>query len=160
MKSPSVSIVMPVFNDSKYLKSAIKSILNQTYKDFEFIIINDGSEDDSEKKIDDFKDSRIVYKKTKRHGIADALNYGIEIASSDFIARMDADDLAISDRIEHQVNCVIKNHEYDVVSCRYAVFNNKQIFYIIETPEFNEDIKKGLMLHNVICHPGVIFKKN
>src|SRR2546425_317811 len=96
-KIKNITVLMPAYNSSLYIDSAVKSILNQTFKEFEFLIIDDGSADNSEEEISKYKDSRINYTKLKHRGISVALNYGIKKASCDWIARIDADDLNTPD---------------------------------------------------------------
>jgi glycosyltransferase involved in cell wall biosynthesis len=99
-----ISVLMPVYNAEKYLKESICSILNQTYGDFEFLIINDGSTDKSEEIILSFKDERIVYHKNESNiKLIATLNKGIALARGKYIARMDADDISLPDRLLHQV---------------------------------------------------------
>jgi len=99
MIAPIISIILPVYNGELYLSSCIESIINQTYKDFEIIIVNDGSSDRSESIIRSFSDDRIQYVKNDRNlGLIYSLNKGIDLAKGAFIARMDADDLAFPNR--------------------------------------------------------------
>src|SRR5688572_2119038 len=108
---PKVSVILPVYNGEKYLREAIESILCQTYEDFEFIIINDGSTDKSEEIILSYKDGRIVYSKNEfNKGLIYSLNKSIELASGELIARMDADDIAFPDRLQKQVDYFEKSH--------------------------------------------------
>src|SRR4051812_9780552 len=101
---PKVTVLMPVYNASAFLPEAIDSILQQTFTDFEFIIINDGSTDHSEEIIRGFDDVRIKYiKVSPNRGIVAALNTGLDLAQGTYIARMDADDIAAENRIERQV---------------------------------------------------------
>ena len=96
---PIISVVMPVYNAESFLEEAINSILRQTFYDFEFIIINDGSTDKTEEIILSYKDSRILYQKNEKNsGIVYTLNKGFSIASGMYIARMDADDISHNDR--------------------------------------------------------------
>jgi len=98
---PLISVIMPVFNGEKYLSLAIESILEQTFTDFEFIIINDGSTDDSEKIILSYQDRRIRYIKNKENlNIGRTLNKGIDLAKGKYIARMDCDDISLPNRFE------------------------------------------------------------
>ena len=90
---PRVSVVMPVFNAEKYLRESIESILHQTLANFEFIIVNDYSTDNSKKIIAGFSDSRIIYlENEKKMGVTKSLNRGLSKASGTYVARMDADD--------------------------------------------------------------------
>ena len=99
---PKISVVMSVFNTEKYLTEAIESILNQTFTDFEFIIIDDGSTDKSAEIIKSYEDPRIVFIQQVNKGLAAALNRGIKGAKGKYIARMDADDISMKNRLEKQ----------------------------------------------------------
>ena len=98
-KQPAISVVMPVYNGRKYLREAIDSVLQQSFTDFEFIIVNDGSTDDSEEIILSYKDSRINYIKQKNTGVGGALRIGCNMAIGNYIARMDADDICLANRL-------------------------------------------------------------
>ena len=98
---PKISVVMPAYNAEKYIGEAIESILNQTFKDFEFIIINDGSVDHTKEIIREYNDPRIVLlENDKNRGIVLSLNKGLDAATGKYIARMDADDIALKNRFE------------------------------------------------------------
>lgn len=99
---PKVSVVMSVYNGSPYLREAISSILTQSFSDFEFIIIDDGSTDNSVEIITSFNDSRILLVRQNNTGLAKALNKGIAISNTSYIVRMDADDISLPDRIKLQ----------------------------------------------------------
>ena len=101
-----VSVIMSVYNGEKYLKKAIESILRQTYRNFEFIIIDDGSKDTSLNIIKKYEkmDKRIIVIENKLNiGLVESLNRGIKIANGKYIIRMDADDIAMKNRIKKQV---------------------------------------------------------
>jgi glycosyltransferase involved in cell wall biosynthesis len=154
-----VSVLMPVFNSSQYLRASIKSILKQTFKDFEFIIINDGSHDDSETIIREFNDTRIKYVKKNHIGISETLNYGLSIASHDWIARMDSDDISIPVRLQTQIDYLKDKDRSHIVSSSYVLFDKNKTIGLIRTPVNNSDIQKALALHNIICHPGVMYNR-
>jgi glycosyltransferase involved in cell wall biosynthesis len=102
---PKVTVLMPVFNAEKYLREAVESILAQTFTDFEFLIIDDGSTDGSTDIIHSYRDRRIRLISNERNiGIGNTLNKGIELASSGLIARMDADDISLPERLMTQYN--------------------------------------------------------
>ncbi len=101
--APFISVILPVYNAEKYLQKAINSILNQTYKNYELIIINDGSTDNSRKIIEGYSDKRIKIINKDNSGLIDSLNIAISLASGDWIARMDADDISYSNRLETQI---------------------------------------------------------
>lgn len=153
-----VTVLMSVYNDSRYLKNSIRSILNQTYGDFEFLIIDDGSEDNTEEVVSSFSDSRINFKKIKHSGLASALNYGIANSSGDWIARIDADDLNTSERLSIQMNFIKSNPQYNVISSWSVYFQSPhKILFLLKTND--ADMKKSLNLHNPVNHSSVIFNK-
>jgi len=108
---------MSVFNGEKTLKRCIDSILNQSFSDFEFIIINDGSTDSTEDLLHDYKDSRLLIVDLDHVGLAKALNYGLSLCKGEYIARMDADDWCHKDRLQKQVKYLVTYPNTDVVSC-------------------------------------------
>ena len=153
-----VTVLMPVFNGAEYVKYAMKSILNQTFRDFEFLIIDDGSTDGTAEIVSTFKDTRINYQLIKHGGLGNALNYGLHIAAYDWVARMDADDLSHPLRLEKQIH-ILNNFDCDVISCKYAMFTNKKLLYTVAVAEKHEDIKRRLALHSEISHPGVLYNR-
>ena len=127
MQSPTISIVMPVYNCENYLHEAIKSILEQTYTDFEFIIINDGSEDNSEDIILSYADPRIIYiKNDKNMKIVKTLNKGISLSRGKYIARMDADDICYRDRLEKQLSFMEKHKDIDLCGSYAQNFGTRE----------------------------------
>lgn len=156
-----ITVLMSVHNDSEYLKYSVGSVLKQTYKDFEFLIIDDGSTDNIEDIIKSFKDSRIVYKRTSHIGLAGALNFGLKNSSGDWIARIDADDICTFHRLQSQISFIRSNPSYNVISGWSVYFKDPhKILFELRTPVENADVKKFLNLHNPINHSSVIFKKN
>lgn len=156
----SLSIVMPTYNCAQYLENSVKSILNQSFTDFEFLIIDDGSTDSTEELISKIKDSRIKYIKLDHVGFTSALNLGLSLAQSEWVARMDSDDIAHPDRLRFQTDKLNSDKRINIISCSYFVFKNQRISYFIRLPEYNHQIKKALLKHSVICHPGVIYEKS
>ena len=108
---PVISVIMPVYNTKeKFLREAVESILNQTFTDFEFIIINDGSDSITEDIILSYKDLRIKYLKNEQNlGIVQSLNKAVKTAKGKYIARMDADDISMPHRLEKQYE-FMENH--------------------------------------------------
>lgn len=157
--SPLVSVLMPVYNASLYLSEAIKSVLEQDYKNFEFIIINDGSTDDSESIILNFKDSRIKYLKNEQNlKLIATLNRGLSIAQGKYIARMDADDISLSSRFRKQVSFLEQNNDYGIVGTNAKIISleNKVISY----PLTNNEIKYSLIFFNPFIHSSVLIRKS
>ncbi|MBW7940939.1 MAG: glycosyltransferase [Candidatus Kuenenia stuttgartiensis] len=116
---PLVSVVMPVYNAAAFLKPALDSVLSQTYNDFEFIIVNDGSTDKSEEIILSYDDRRIKYHKRTNKGVAATLNEGLTLATGKYIMRHDADDISLPTRLEEQVALLEQNPE--IALCSYQV---------------------------------------
>jgi glycosyltransferase involved in cell wall biosynthesis len=118
---PLVSVLMPVYNGRDYLRPAIESVLNQSFVDFELLIINDGSKDDSQEIIESYKDPRIVAIKQENQGVARSLNNGLKIAKGKYIRRHDADDISTIDSLKIQVDFLESNPEY-VMVCNQQAF--------------------------------------
>lgn len=110
MKTPRVSVVMPVYNGERYVRAAIDSILTQSFRDFELVIINDGSTDGSAQVIESYRDSRIVYVcNPENTGLASVRNKGLDIARGEYIAWLDCDDISLPDRLKMQVDLLDAN---------------------------------------------------
>jgi glycosyltransferase involved in cell wall biosynthesis len=150
---------MSVYNGEKYLAEAIESILNQTYKNFEFIIVNDGSSDKSIDIIKEYisKDNRIVLIDRENEGLPYSLNEGISIAKGDYIARMDADDISLPTRFEKQIDFMQKS-ELDVCGSYIKLFGKNKKEYIIKYPLNDEDIRFSLLFFSCLAHPTIVFK--
>lgn len=162
MEKPKVTVIMPVFNREKYLKESIESILNQTFSDFEFLIIDDGSTDNGEKIIKEYekKDPRIrLLNNTKKKGIVGALNTGIEQAKGDYIARMDSDDISLPERIEKQISFLEKNPEVGACGTWVKVFGKHENM-IWNMPVDFENIKSTMLFSTGVANPtGVIRRR-
>jgi len=112
MDRPKISVIMSVYNGEKYLREAIESILNQTFRDFEFIIINDGSTDKTSEILSSYNDPRIVIINNKRNiGLTKSLNKGLKMVKGEYIARQDADDVSLPERLERMVNFLDMNRD-------------------------------------------------
>lgn len=161
---PLISVIMPVYNAQKYIGSAIESILNQTLKDFELIIINDYSTDKTLNIIKSFskKDSRIkIINNNKRLNIARTLNKGISSAKSNIIARMDADDIAFPDRLELQHKLINSSKNIAVVGANVVIMNTAGNQIAIRSyPDSSGELKKCLFKYSPFAHPVVMFRKN
>jgi glycosyltransferase involved in cell wall biosynthesis len=155
-----ISAVMSVYNEERYVAAAIKSILNQSYPHFEFIIINDGSTDKSEEIIKSFNDERIVYKKIEKVNFSAALNIGLKTAKYDYVARMDADDISLPDRFEKQVKYITNNPKVHVLSSGYGLFKNDKISHIHHLPAQDKIIKEQLNVSSSVCHAGSIYSRS
>jgi len=126
---PLVSVLMPCFNAALYLKESIESILNQTYQKLEFVIIDDGSTDGSWSILESYQvqEKRIkLHKNQENLGLIATLNKGIPLCKGKYIARMDADDISLPERLEKQVDFLEKYNEYALVGTGYTFFSEHQ----------------------------------
>ena len=166
-KEQFVSVVMTVFNGEQFLREAIESVLKQSHKNFEFVIVDDGSTDSTPAIIREYmaKDFRVKLFSQENKGLPVALNKGLELATSDIIARMDADDVMLPNRLERQINYLLAHPEATVVSCASYHINGKgekigkgDLSSGLRTVEqCKELVAKGGL---VFClHPGAIFRK-
>lgn len=155
-----ISVVMPAYNAEKYVGEAISSILNQTYKDFEFIIINDGSTDKTKEVIQAYNDSRIVYLENEHNlGIVTTLNKGLRYATGEYIARMDADDISVKDRLEKQVTYLDKNKSIGLLGTGICVFGEKLQDQNRTFTTDPKQLKAELIFNSCIAHPTVMIRK-
>ena len=129
MRNPKISIVMPAFNAEKFIQTSIESIISQTYQNFELLIINDGSSDNTLEIIEKFKkqDERIILINRKKSDLATSLNQGISLCKGQYIARMDADDIAIPERLNVQLNFLVNNPSIDLVASNVIFFTNNKV---------------------------------
>lgn len=157
MNRTALTVLMPVYNAEKYVKEAIDSILNQRFTEFDFVIVNDGSTDKSEEIIRSYTDPRIKYYKNEvNSGIVKTLNVGLDLINTEYIIRMDSDDIAVPDRLSIQKEFMDKHPEVGVCSSYYEIFGNEN--QIIQLPSNNEVIKAYLIFGSQICHPATIIR--
>ena len=158
-KKPLVSILMAVYNGEKYLREAIESMLNQTYMNFEFLIINDGSTDATEEIILSYNDDRIRYIKNNQNlKLIASLNKGLDLAKGEYIARMDADDISMPERLEKQVEFMERKPDHILVASCVSFIPNEEIF---GTQSFSSDvIRFKLLSNNCIYHTSVMMRKS
>lgn len=146
-----LSVVMPVYNRKKYIEEAIDSVLNQTFQDFELIIIDDGSTDNTVSIIENYNDTRIkLIKHQVNKGVASARNTGYLAAQGEYIVITDSDDINLLTKFEEQVNFLDRNHEYDIVGCYYQHFESAsgKLLRIEEFLENSNEIKASFLLWN------------
>ena len=156
-----VSIIMPVFNGEQYLSGSIESVLSQSYSNFEFIIINDGSTDRSAEILESYSDPRIEIISRVNKGICDAYNTGFINSKCDYIFIMNQDDIASSERLKKQLR-VIKGEELDVVGSFYNIINTKdEIIGKVKAPIENLDIARNLYYRiTSLYNPTVCLRKS
>ena len=158
MTTPRVSILMPVYNVAPYLREAMDSILAQTFQDFELIVLDDCSPDNSAEILDTYTDERIVrYRGEKNMGLSNVLNVGMAMARGEFIARMDSDDLSTPERLATQVAYLDAHPEVDLCSCGMELFGAKQETWVRETNV--EDVKITALFHSPILHASSVWRR-
>lgn len=159
-KNPKVSVIMPVFNNGADVRAAITSILNQTLSDFEFIIINDASTDNSRAEILAIKDNRIVYLENPTTlGLITNLNRCLEMAKGEFIARMDGDDLSLPERLAKQVLYLQSHPLIGVCGTWSTTFGEGINSWETKYPENHEAIKVWMSFNTTLTHPTIMFRK-
>ena len=163
---PGVSIIMPVHNAEKYLQQAVTGIVAQTHKHLELIIIDDHSTDNALEQLDK-TDNRVCILENPGKGIVDALNHGINTSQSDFIARMDADDISLPKRIKTQVDYLLNNPDIKVCATQVEIFkDNGQLGggyqhyqnWINQLTQ-PQDIAKNIFVESPIPHPTAMTRK-
>lgn len=164
MSNPLVSVIMPVYNAERYLTEAINSILSQTLKNFEFILINDASTDKTLQMIHKFqkKDKRIrIINNKKNLQMAESLNLAINQAKSDFIARMDQDDISLPDRLKVQY-AFMQSHPYVVMVGNNVLIIDEmgQVVSKRTYPITSLGLKKIMFRYSPFAHPTVMFRKD
>lgn len=164
MNNPKISVLMPAYNTEKYIAEAIESILNQTFKDFEFIIIDDCSIDRTWEIIQEYasKDDRIVALRNKKNlKLSGTLNKGIKIARGDYIARMDADDISFPNRLEKQLDFMEKHPEIGISGATMEIINEassiigKRKYHLTDS-----EIRKHIFKYSPFSHPLVIIRRS
>jgi glycosyltransferase involved in cell wall biosynthesis len=160
MKCSVISVVLPVYNGEKYLTEAISSILSQSFKDFELIIIDDGSTDKSISIIEKFQDDRIKFLKNEENkGLVFSLNRGIKESSGKYIARMDCDDIALPHRLKIQYEFMENNPEIGLCGTFVKRFGSILRRGLLKVPVSNDEIKANSLFFCSFVHPAVMLRK-
>lgn len=155
-----ITVLMPVYNAAAYLKEAIESILAQTYRNFQLLLIDDASSDNSVDIILSFKDNRIRLIHHERNlGIKDTLNEGIELANTELIARMDTDDISHPWRLQKQVDYLLLHPDCAMVSSLAKIIDSSRN-YLRPYDPYHLDTYYGLYFDCYICHPAVTYRKS
>lgn len=157
---PKISVLMPAYNAEKYIKEAIDSILAQTFSDFELIIIDDGSTDRTAEIVNDYSDSRIRFcPNEKNMGVAATLNRGLALASGEYIARMDADDISKEERFSKQVGYLDAHADIAVCGTSIELFCDGTVIGTRFPSTELEKLKEDLFFSCGIAHPSVMMRK-
>lgn len=163
MTAPIVTVILPVYNGNQHLKKAVESIQKQSYKNWELLLINDGSEDNTleicQKFVND--DKRIKLINNQKHlGLIKSLNIGIKLSKGKYIARQDADDVSLTNRIEKQVDFLNSNEKYGLVCSTFIVAKEDgSIIKVTALPIDDYEIKLSLLFFNPITHGAVMLRK-
>ena len=160
---PTVSVVMPVFNGERFLREAVESILNQSFGDLEFVIVDDGSTDSTPSILESYcrQDQRVKVHRQGNQGIVASLNQGCLIARGDYVARMDADDVSAPQRLGRQVAFLDANPRVGLVGC--GKYDNIDVagavLYTTYLPQDNETIQNTLVQRWCFLHPSIMFRR-
>lgn len=155
-----ISVLMPAYNAAEYIREAIDSILNQTFTNFEFVIINDGSTDATEDVILNYSDERIQYYANECNmGIVKTLNRGIDLCRGKYIARMDADDISYPERLRKQMQYMEANPHVVACGCLYAIYG-KEHLGAVDVATSAEDIRMETALYCQFAHSTLMMRKS
>jgi glycosyltransferase involved in cell wall biosynthesis len=159
---PKVSVLMPVYNGATYLPEAIESVLNQTFNDFEFLIIDDGSSDGSQEIVSRYRDERIrFFQNPSNLGQTRTLNKGLELAKGDYVARQDQDDISLLNRFKVQVEFLNNNPDVGVVSSATIFINaTGKTRFMLNIPSTDVEIRWRLLTRNVFAHPAIMLRRD
>lgn len=160
MTAPIITVLLPLYNAASYLDEALDSILAQSWTDFELLVIDDGSTDGSLEKITARTDARIRVELLPRNqGVVAALNRGLELARGAYIARMDADDIALPDRLAHQLAYMEKHPEVGALGTDFESFGGPSSESWVRYFDA-ENLHIALLFENPICHPTVMLRRS
>jgi glycosyltransferase involved in cell wall biosynthesis len=161
--SQKISVLTTVLNCEKYIAQSIESILSQTFMDFEHIIVNDGSTDNTYKIIQEYasQDNRIItINNEKNLGIVKSLNKALEIAKGKYIALQDGDDISFPKRLEEQYKFLENNHDYVLVGANIIIMDEYENFISEPVrPRNNPNAKFALLFRCIFSHPSVMYRK-
>ncbi len=164
MKQPIVSVLLPAYNAENYIAIAIESILNQTFTQFELIIIDDCSTDSTFSIIKKYakKDKRVIVSQNKKNlKLSKTLNKGISLAKGKYIARMDADDWSFPKRLEKQVRFLEKNPDVGIVGGSMQIMDEKGRVYSKRMyPLLDQEIRKKIYLYSPFSHPTIMIRRS
>ena len=165
-KTPTVSVILPTYNwREEWIRKAIESVLNQTYKDFELIIINDASTNDVEKVIKEYekKDERVIYVKNEKNlKLTKTLNKWIDLAKGKYIARQDDDDIwADKEKLKMEVEFLEEHKDYGLVWTNCIIMDqDENELYSFNRPSTDKEIRDNMMTWNWIVHSSIVMRKS
>ncbi len=159
-----VSVIIPTYNRAHLIERSVKSVLNQTYKNLEVIVVDDGSKDNTEEIIKSINDDRIIYYKQENGGAAKARNTGVNLATADYIAFHDSDDCWREDKLEKQMKYFLENPYFGMVYCDYKMHRLDGSTYCVPSDfsmigELEGDMFLTILVNNAIGTPTMVLKK-
>lgn len=161
MSSPAVTILIPVYNCAGYVSEAVESILGQTFDDYELLIINDGSTDNTSSIIEQYVDQRIMLVDRPHEGLISALNKGLELARGDYIAIMHADDASHPKRIQKQIHFLKRHPEIGILGTAYDTVNLAgRRLYRVSMPKNDLQVRWFCLLGSPFGHPTVVMRSS
>ncbi len=164
LRAPKVSVILPAYNSARFIRPAIESILAQTFTDFEFIIIDDYSKDNTWELIEEYarRDSRIVPLRNERNlNLANSLNKGIAAARGKYVVRMDHDDISMPPRIEKQVEFLEANPDVGILGSSIEIIDEQgEAIGLRKYNVTDESIRKNIFLYSPFCHPATVIRKD
>ena len=161
MKDNSLTVILPIYNGMPYLKEAIKSLLNQTFQDFIIYAIDNGSTDGTRDFLLELNNDKIKYIWLEESNLVKALNMGLELATTPFVARMDADDISFPTRFEKQIEYLDNNKKNDLVgTLGYYMGVDSRRYFKINLPIYHDDIMSAMLNKRyAIIHPSIMFRR-
>lgn len=164
MENDLITVLMTTFNEPvEYIQQSIESVLNQTYANFELLILDDSSKEEAIQVIDSFKkDHRVqVVREKERMGFVNALNKGMKMAKGEYIARMDADDICFNDRFEKQINFLKTHSDVDILGGNMKIIDeNGNILSQRQYPCSKFSLKFSSIFRSPVAHPTVMFRRS
>jgi GT2 family glycosyltransferase len=156
---PTVSVILPVWNGQSFVADAISSVLLQSFTDFELLVLDDGSDDNSLEICQQFTDPRIrVISHPERQGIVKTLNRGVSMSAGKYIARIDGDDLAVNSRLEKQAQFLEAHSDYGLVGSWMEIFGERKT--TLKYPTGDTATRLAMLFDNPFGHPSVMFRRD
>lgn len=158
---PKVSVIMTVYNEEEYIRKSVTSVLNQTYEDFELVIVNDGSNDRTREILEnEFNDRRIRIFNQENKGRVKALNQALKLSMGEYIAILDADDYCLPGRLKKQVEFLDRNPDVGAVGTAYYRYDEiRREKWIRKYPRENEEIRKEMSKYMPLAHSSIMIRK-
>jgi glycosyltransferase involved in cell wall biosynthesis len=157
---PDVTVLLPVRNGERDLREAIESVLAQTFRDFELVVVDDGSTDESADLVGTIHDERVRLVRQKPLGLVEALRRGLAEARGELVARMDADDVSLPTRLERQVEVLRRDSRLGLVGCGFeAIDEDGRIVGSWLLPTEDDALRRRLLLRNPFAHGSVVYRR-